>query len=164
MLRNLVVLGVVALLPAFVWAQPEAGDWELTLTGNGSSVNDFNSTTIGAGGQLGYFISKPFEVGVRQSVSYSHIEHVGHSWDGSTRIFADWHFDLDKFQPFVGANIGYAYGDTTNDSWLAALEGGLKYYVHRNAFIYGQIEYQWLLRDSFSDGSWVYSIGIGTNW
>lgn len=160
MLRKLVVLGIVALLPTLAWAQPEQGNWELTLTGNGGSDTDFNSNSIGATGGLGYYLTKNAELGVRQDVTYSQVQDVGHSWTGSTRVFFDWNIDLDQFVPFVGINGGYAYGDQ-NDSWLAALEGGLKYFVHKDVFVYGQVEYQWLVKHSFGDGRWVYSLGIG---
>jgi outer membrane protein W len=145
-------------------AQPAANDWELKLVGSGGSDTDFDATTVGVGFDLGYFLSQNLEVGLRQSITYATVEDGDDLFDGSTRIFLDWHFDLDKWQPFIGVNGGYAYGDLTDDSWLAALEGGLKYYVHRNAFIFAQAEYQWLIEESFSDGRWVYSAGIGTNW
>ena len=160
MLRKLVVLGIVALLPTLAWAQPEEGNWELTLTGNGGSDGDFNTNSIGVSGGLGYYLSKNAEVGVRQDATYADSEGSESFWAGSTRLFLDWNFDLDQFVPFVGINGGYAYGDT-GDSWLAALEGGLKYFVHKDVFIYGQAEYQWLIEDSFSDGRWVYSLGVG---
>jgi hypothetical protein len=171
MLRKLIVLGVVGLLPALAFAQPQAGDWELTLNGSGTGNKDLSAANIGAGIGVGYFFTKSAEVGVRQNISYSDIDHDnqgdrtggGTAWNGETRAFFDWHFDLDRFQPFVGVNGGYAYGDTTRDTWIAGLEGGLKYYIHRNAFLFGTVEYQFDLRGEFGDGNFVYNLGIGVN-
>ena len=164
MLRNFVVLAVVALLPAFAMAQPSEGDWELTLTGNGGSNHDFDTTQLGASASLGYFIMKPLEVGIRQSMSYATSDSLDEDLlGGSTRLFVDWHFDLDAFQPFVGASLGYAYGDFIDEeSCFAGLEAGLKYFLHKDTFIYGLVEYQWLLDEGCEEGEWVYSLGIGT--
>jgi hypothetical protein len=174
MLRKFVVLGVVALLPTMVMAQPEQGDWELTLQGGGFSDRDWNTHAFSAGVGVGYFLSREAEVGVRQGLAWTRVpstrDQFGNrirgtnSFDGVTRGFFDWHFDLDQFQPFIGVTAGYRYGDGTRDSWVAGLEGGLKYYLHRNTFIYGMAEYQWLLRGRARDGGWVYSLGLGTNW
>ncbi len=173
MLRNFVVLGVVGLLPALAFAQPQANDWELTLNGTGTNNKQFNAASAGVGVGIGYFLTQNAEVAVRQSVNYLDADHdaLGKKieggktmWNGATRVALDWHFDLDRFQPFLGVNGGYVYGDGVKDTWIAGLEGGLKYYVHRNAFIFGLAEYQFDLRGKFGDGQMVYNLGIGTNW
>ena len=77
---------------------------------------------------------------------------------------------MDRWQPFVGANIGYVYGDGVNDTGEAAPEAGVKYFVNSTTFIYGQIEYQFFfdssddVDDAFDDGQFVYSLGIGFRW
>lgn len=171
MLRKLIVLGVVGLLPALAFAQPQAGDWELTLNGAGTGNKELSAASLGAGAGVGYFFTKNAEVGIRQAISYSDYDHDndghrtggGTSWDGGTSVFGDWHFDLDRWQPFAGVSLGYVYGDSTNDTWIAGLEGGVKYYLHRNAFLYGSVEYQFDLRGAFGDGQFVYNLGIGVN-
>ena len=71
MLRKFAI-PVLALLavPAISSAQFEAGDLELTLTGNGSAPKAFTSGQANAELGLGYFATKELEVAVRQSVSY----------------------------------------------------------------------------------------------
>ncbi len=171
MLRKLIVLGVVGLLPALAFAQPQAGNWELTLQGSGSGNKELSAANLGAAAGVGYFFTKNAEVGIRQGISYSDFDHdaKGHrtgggtSWDGSTAVFGDWHFDLDRWQPFAGVSLGYVYGDSTDDTWIAGLEGGVKYYLQRAAFIYATVAYQFDLNEAFGDGQFVYGLGIGVN-
>ncbi len=164
MLRKLLFVGVVALLPSLAMAVPQAGDWELTLSGTGASDNDFDNNSFGVDVQVGYYFIDPAQVYVRQSLSWVDPEGSDSVVQGSTRLGLDWHFQLgDNWRPFVGANIGYAYGDFVDDSWIASLEGGVKYYVNASTFIYGIVEYQFLLEESFGDGGFVYGLGIGFN-
>jgi hypothetical protein len=81
----------------------------------------------------------------------------------------DYHFNLDRWRPFVGANFGGFYGDGVDDTFAAGLEVGVKYYVLPKTFILGSLEYQWLFEsaggadDSFDDGQFIYGLGIGFN-
>lgn len=165
MLRKLLVLGAASgalcLLPAMASAQPQAGDWELTLVGSGTANKDLNQASIGATAGVGYFFTKNAEVQVRQGIGYTDYN-FGTQWSGSTYGAFDWHFDLDRWQPFIGANIGAGYG-TGKPDWNAGLEGGVKYYVHRHAFVFGQAAYEFSLEDSDNSG-FIFSLGIGTNW
>jgi hypothetical protein len=164
MLRKLLIVGVVALLPSLAMAVPQEGDWELILAGSGASDNDFDNHALGAEAQVGYYVADPLEVYVRQSLAWADAEGSDSIWNGSTRVGLDYHFQIgDNWRPFVGANIGYTYGDTTDDSWVASLEGGVKYYVNASTFIYGIVEYQFLVEESFGDGAFVYALGIGFN-
>ncbi len=165
MLRKALVILAVGLLPAVAQAQFHAGDKELTLGGTGANGNEFNGVTAAANGSLGYFFTDQLELSVRQSVSYTDLG--ARSLNGSTRVAADFHFDLGTLVPYIGANIGFVYGDSVNDTWEAAPEAGLKWFVNSTTFIFGQAEYQFFfdkgskVGDSFSDGQFVYSLGIG---
>ena len=168
MLRKFFVAVALMLLPAAAAnAQFQAGDWELTLGGSGSNGPDFDGTTWAVNGSLGYFLSKEFEVGVRQTIGYTDIG-VGSDWAGSTRVFADYHFDMGRWQPYVGGNFGYVYGGA--DSFLAAPEAGVKFFVNSTTFIALTAEYQFFFddgddaSDSFSDGQFLYGLNIGFRW
>ncbi|WP_428940036.1 outer membrane beta-barrel protein [Fontivita pretiosa] len=164
MLRKLIVVGTIALLPTLAMAVPQARDWELTLSGTGGSDTDFEATSFGAEGELGYYAVENLELYLRQAISYADAEGTDSTWDGSTRVGAAYNFALsDDWRPYAGANIGYRYGDLTDDSWIAGLEAGLKYYVNTTTFVFGQVGYDFLLEESFGDGVWVYSLGIGFN-
>lgn len=173
MLRKLMVVAALALLPAAAAnAQFQAGDWELTLSGQGSNGPDFDGTQFGVNGSLGYFLTKELELGVRQTIAYSDLTSAGggSAWNGSTRVAVDYHFDMGRWQPYVGANVGYVYGDAVTDSWLAGPEAGVKFFVNSTTFINLGVEYQFFFdegsdaSEAFSDGQFLYSLGIGFRW
>jgi len=151
---------------------PEAGDREFTLSGTGASDKDFDNSSVGVSADLGWFLSEPLSVGVRQSINYADIQGESASddfWNGSTRGYVDWHFGDGRARPFIGASLGAIYGDGVEDTGVAGLEVGLKYYVLPKTFILGRAEYQFLFEDSddaennFNDGSWAYLLGLGFN-
>jgi len=172
MFRKMLFVSALAILPATVASAqvrvPMQGDWEIRLGGGGSNNQDFNAGSFNIDGSLGYYLSKQLEVSLRQSVSYGD-NNNGTAWNGSTRVALDLNFDLGKFQPYVGANIGFVYGDSVSDTWAAAPEAGVRFYVLDRTFIFGQAEYQFFFRDSggigdgFDNGQFVYSLGIGFN-
>ena len=147
---------------------PAEGEWEMTLGGSGSSDREFEAGGFGVSGSLGYFLTESWELAVRQSFNYADIG-AGDAWNASTRGAIDYHFDLNRLRPFIGANFGGLYGKRVNDSWAAGLEAGLKYYVKPKTFIFGMAEYQWLFNDAdnidnnFDEGQLLYTVGIGFN-
>src|SRR5688500_10637881 len=132
-LKTLFLTALACFLTASAQAQPKANDWEFTLGGSGYADNEFDTGAFNLGGSVGYFYTDNWEIGVRQIIGFSS---SGERWRGSTRLATDYHFHFDKFVPFIGLNFGYVYGDDFDDTWAAAPEVGLKYYVHENTFIY----------------------------
>ena len=167
MLRKvLFVVAALAMIPTITKADFKTGDLELTLGGQGGANRQFTSHSEAVNGSLGYFLSKDLEISVRQSASYSKISHGGDVFSGSTRGALDYHFDLGNFKPFVGGNIGYAYGTRGfQDTFEGGPEAGVKYFLNSTTFIYGEIEYQISFRSgsgsAFDRGSFVYSLGLG---
>jgi hypothetical protein len=171
MLRKGIVLSVlaiaaVALAPRSTYAYFEEGDKEITLSGTAANGNDFDGVVAGVNGSIGYFLTDNLELSVRQTITYTDIG-VGSALNGSTRVALDFHFDLEALQPFVGGNFGYVYGDAVNDTFEAAPEGGVKWFVNSTTFIFAMAEYQFFFdsgdsaSSSFSDGQFVYTLGIG---
>ena len=155
------------LAPAIASAQFKQGDWELTLGANAIHGPDFDGVTAGGTGSIGYFFTNALELAVRQQVNYSDITggSKGSQWFATTDIAVDWHFDLGRFQPFVGANVGYTYGEVHN-TWQAGPEAGLKWFANDTTFIYGIVQYEFNFNqgdnsDVFSDGAFTYTVGIG---
>jgi outer membrane protein W len=155
------------------WGNLHAGTWELTLTGSGASNQDFDSGGFGVQASLGYFILDQLELQGRQVISYADTDNVaggGTNVALSSAVAIDYHFDLDRFQPFVGVGVGYNYGKNVNDTGFIGPEAGLKYFVKDDTFIYGLVQYQFFfnsgndLTDNFDDGSFLYAIGIGFTW
>lgn len=168
MLRKGLVIAALFLLPSVASAQLR-GPWELELSGSGVNGVHFNGFTGALNFGIGYFFDPNWEVGFRQTLSYTDVG-VPRTLDGSSRVAVDVHFPLgdeNQFVPFAGANIGYVYGDNIRDTWELAPEGGLKYFVGKDAFLFGMIEYQFFFRSGsglnggFKNGQFVYTVGIG---
>jgi hypothetical protein len=166
MLRKVMVVAALLMLPAFSYGYFEEGDKEITLAGSASNGNDFSGVFIGANGSLGYFITDNLELSLRQSLTYTDVG-VPASLNGSTRVALDFHFDLEAWQPFVGGNFGYVYGDAVNDTFEAAPEAGVKFFVNSTTFIFAMVEYQFFFDSAdnadngFNDGQFLYTLGIG---
>lgn len=171
MLRKLFVLPVLAmfLVPAAAQAQEygfDAGNWELTLSGGGSNDRDFNGTSLNVQASVGYFFNDNIELAVRQDLRYTDVA-VESAWDGSTVIALDYHFDLGRWQPFVGVNVGYVYGDATSDTWAAGPEVGVKYFITQSTFVQLLAQYEFFFdsddvdSEAFSDGFFRYLLGLG---
>ena len=115
-----IVAVVVFLLPVFASAaeQPaygfHTGDYEFTLSGNGSSDHSLKRTDFATSLGLGYFPMDNFEVALRQDYWSQH--RANSSWNGATVLAIDYHFNLGIVQPLFGANFGYSYGDGINDA------------------------------------------------
>lgn len=170
MFRYIVIATAVALLPATAaQAQFEAGDWELRLNGSGRADNNFDAGGVDINATLGYFLNPNWEVSLRQSIGY--IDTGGDNvYNASTKVGLDYHVDLDRWQPFIGAQLGFHYGDQFSDTWSAGPEVGVKYFMSDSAFVYGVLGYDWFFRNAgdaagnFDDGQFVYAVGIGFRW
>ncbi|MCC4264228.1 hypothetical protein LL240_07140 [Oceanimonas baumannii] len=179
MLRKvpLAIVAGVTLLPAMAMANmhghhaigPSEGDREFTLSGTGKSSKDFDNGSAGVIGDYGWYLTDKTLVGLRQSVNYASVENGDDVWNGSTSVFADYHFGQGAARPFVGASLGGIYGDGVQDTGIAGLEAGLKYYVLPTTFVQARAEYQFLFDDgdsaenNFDDGAWAYTVGMGLN-
>jgi hypothetical protein len=168
MFLSVLAVAAVALAPRSTYAYFEEGDKEVTLSGTAANGPDFDGVSAGANGSIGYFITDNLELSLRQTVTYTDIGVGGGSaLNGATRVALDFHFDLEALQPFLGGNFGYVYGDAVNDTFEAAPEAGAKWFVNSTTFIFGMVEYQFFFDkasgadDGFSDGQFVYTLGIG---
>src|SRR5437667_2416842 len=126
------------------FAQSQAHDWELSFAFTGTSDRDFNDHVVGFSGGLGYYPFANFELSIRQTLAYSSIGDSS-ATIGSTQGAVDYYFplgDRQQWQPFIGANVAYLYGDVVSDHFEAGPEGGSKYYVNTTTFIYVRGEYQ----------------------
>ncbi|BFN27805.1 hypothetical protein PsSCT_25670 [Pseudomonas sp. SCT] len=146
------------------------GDKEITLGGAGSSDKDFDDTIFSVQGSWGQYLSESSLWGVRQTVNARDTEGESVKFDGSTRVFYDYHFGTGKARPFIGASIGGVYGDRVDETFMAGPEIGFKYWVQDKTFITAMAEYQFLFKsgsdaqDRYDDGVFLYSIGIGFNY
>jgi hypothetical protein len=136
------------------------------LGGSGSSDESFDGTVFNVEAGLGYFMTDNFEVIWRQGISYADIP-GDDNWNASTRLAFDYNFDMETWYPYLGLNVGYLYGDTVKEQFIAGPEAGVKFFVNDTTFITAGIEYQFLFEDAsdaddnFDDGRFVYILAIG---
>ncbi|HEY1686283.1 MAG TPA: hypothetical protein VGG19_16065 [Tepidisphaeraceae bacterium] len=170
MLRKLLVAALgLALLPAVAHAQKSdndygfnQGNWELTLAGQGTNDNDWESTQFNVQGSVGYFFTDAIEVSARQTINFEDL--TGSSLAGQTVVAGDYHFDLGQWQPFVGANVGYIWGDVHN-TWTAAPEAGVKYFLNHTTFVEARVEYDFFFDPGHgttaANGQFNYTLALG---
>lgn len=162
------IIACLTVAPILASAEPTAGDRLFTLTGSGSSDTEFDNNTASVSFDLGKFYSMNTALGVRQSIGFADTQ-ADSSWNGATRVFADYHFDANAWRPFIGGNIGGIYGDGVDETFFAGPEVGVKYYVKPKTYVTFQTEYQVFFdnandaEDNFDNGAWAYSIGVGFN-
>ncbi len=158
-----------AIFPVVALATPVTGDQEVTLGGSGTSDKDFDSTLLSVQGSWGQYLSEQSLWGVRQTISVRDNEGSDTKFDGSTRLFYDYHFGTGNTRPFVGVSVGGVYGEQVEESFMAGPEIGIKHWVQDKTFITAMAEYQFLFesgsdaRDRYDDGALFYSVGIGYN-
>ncbi len=176
-LAALSVASLAAFAPSTASAQASRETpWELTLGGAASNGPDFNGFNASMAASLGYYLNDNLEVAVRQSLTYSDIGATGAAGGGSalnasTSVALDLHFplgDRSQFVPYIGANIGFVYGDSVEDTFQAGPEGGLKVYVNERTFVFLSVQYQFFFNqgeddasNAFSDGQFIYGLGVG---
>jgi hypothetical protein len=147
---------------------PDRGEWEFTLGAAGNSDNEFSSGGFSLNTSLGYFLTEGFELGARHQMSYFDADHAESVFAATTRGFLDYNFDLDRFRPYVGINIGGRYGnEEVDETGTLGPEWGLKFFALENTFLVASMEYQWFFEkvddidNSADDGAFVYGLGIG---
>lgn len=150
-------------------AVPEAGEKSFSLSGTGSSDDSFDNNSFGVSGELGWYQTDHLLWGIRQSVNGVSGEDVSDAWNGATRGFVNMHFGEGNVRPYIGANIGGIYGEAVNETGTAGVEAGVRWFVRNKTFIGLGAEYAWLfdddndIDDSFDDGAFFYTLGIGFN-
>ncbi len=173
MLRKGIAFAVLSIVGLSVFATSAkaqvANPWELTLGGNAANGPNFNGFSAGLNVGVGYYLSENLEIAGRQSLNYTD-QTTPTALNASTRLAVDFHIpmgDRSQFVPYIGANIGYVYGDGVKNQFEGAPEGGIKYYVNDRTFIFADVEYQFFFNESskgsqaVSNGQFVYGLGIG---
>lgn len=147
----------------------DKGDRTFTIGGSGSSDKKFDANAASVELGLSWFIADNIAVVGRQGVSFADVS--GNSdWNGSTRVGMDFYFDLNRVKPYLGAGLGYVYGDTIKNQFIAGPNTGLLVFVNDTTFVNVGVEYQFLFRntdeisDVYDDGRFVYSVGMGVKW
>lgn len=139
---------------------PHAGNWETTLTGTGQSDDDFDNSAFGVTGSLGHYFTKNLIATFKQGLS---LNDNGDSTlvNGRSVLQGAYQFDLAKWQPYIGLNVGYMYGADVDDEGIFGPELGVKYFVNESTFMFGNIGYEVPFDHCCNDGTVPYSVGVG---
>lgn len=153
--------------------QRRARPWEITLGGRGTNDEHYTAGGGQINGSVGYYLTEVVEIAVRQGVSYSDDlpgaagAETSEVWNFDTRIAIDLHLPMGDFVPYIGGNVGGIYGDSSNDSFAAGPEVGIKWYVKPDAFVHVGAEYEFFFEgdespdDAFDQGQVFYTAGLG---
>jgi hypothetical protein len=171
-IRTTVVASLLCLaLPAATFAQGfTQGDKTLALSGTGQNDRDYVNFIFSLEGQLSYFFTDRVEGLIQQNIDWIDVPGSDEDWSGSTRAGLRYNWDMGRWWPFLGVDLGYIYGDRVRDQWVAGPEAGVRYFVNETTFILGQIQYEFFFRntsdatDAFDDGRFLYTLGIGFRW
>jgi hypothetical protein len=149
-------------------ATDRAGRWDFTLAGTGSNDKDFDVGGSQVAANVGFFLADAFEASIRQTLGFADAgEGIPDVWNGTSRLALDFVFPLHPIEPFVGANIGYVYGDTVKETMAGAPEAGVRFFLKDDAYIHLLGEYQFFFDESdrigdvFEDGQFLYEVGMG---
>jgi hypothetical protein len=176
-----VALAVLAMMPAVSHAGAKAGDWILQLEGAGANNKEFNTGDVAAQASVGYFLTDQAELSLRQAAGYAFAKNGGSSalaadasilnptaangntFTGATQLAFDWNIAMGNWVPFIGANVGLAYGDNhTKTVWEAGPEAGVKYYVNQTTYIYVEAEWDFTFASHMPGNSeFLYALGLG---
>lgn len=167
------VVFCVFLLPFAATAQEypayQTGTKELTLSGSGASDNDFDTTNLSFDVGFGYFFNQALEGILRQTLNVT--DQPGeNAYNATTRLGLDYNFNVQQLRPFVGATVGYIYGDGVKESFIAGPEAGIKAFLSESTFVIAAVGYDFLFEDAdeaddaFDDGFFNYRLGLGYRW
>jgi len=74
---------------------------------------------------------------------------------------------MGNMRPFLGATIGYIYGDSVKESFIARPEGGLKAFLSESTCLIVAVGYDFIFEDAdeandtFDEGVFNYRLGLG---
>lgn len=161
MLKRLIVLALVGIfaLPAVSEAQFTFGDRTFTIgAGTGTSDDSFDNNDIDIQASLGYFWMDNMEAVFRQDINYN----INDDMRGLSRVALDYYLPAGGMNPYVGASLGFQYGDGVSENFFIGPEVGMKYFLNDTTFFAPIIEYHFGLdSDDDFDDRFVYSFGLG---
>ena len=143
-------------------AEQQAKNFEFMLAGADKSAKSFDQNDGGITAQLGFFLTKSIELGIRQN-AFINSNNGNTSVVAASAVFADYHFDAGKFQPFIGVGGFFNYGGGANQNFDIGPEAGIKYFVLPKTFFVAQGSYLRRVDDIGSGGlSYaLFNLGIG---
>ena len=178
-LKKMIVVSVLALFMNAImgmqgFAAQSAEENALQISGGFFHAQDSDVGTATLSLSYGYFVTRPLEVGVSQSVNYNFVDDGDDTWTASTIPFVNYHFlglsRDDVFQPFIGMFIGAVYNDDDSTGTIGP-NIGFKAFIHEKTYLTMAYRYEWFFEEmelgdvsDTSSGNHVVTLGLGILW
>jgi hypothetical protein len=159
----------LALVPGRLLAQPVAGDNEVEVSGGFFHAQGSDTGALNADLHYGYYLTKGWELGLRQALNYNFIDHHRDVWTATTTPFLRYNFPFDKIVPYLGANLGLVWNDRDVTGTVGP-DAGLKVFLNSQTYFTAGYRYEFFfdrireVGDNSSRGNHVVSIGLGYAW
>jgi hypothetical protein len=163
---------------ASLYAQPKSNDNEILLSASLFRPINSGSGSFNADAVYSYHFDNPaFELGLRQSFTYSFSDTESDVWNAVTAPIARYNIltdtilgipRRDEFVPFVGGLLGAVWNDN-NMTGTMGPEVGLRWYARESTFLLLSYRYEWFFEsldnsDKPQSANHVVALGIGFNW
>lgn len=161
-----VIVSMVAFVTSVMSADSafDTNAWSLTISGVGNTAVNGGATAFGTDVGVSYAgafgLPAQLDTGLRQGIYYVN-NTTGDTIGGRTALFGDWNVQLyKKLYAFAGAEVAsqYGFGKT---KWTAGPEVGVKYFVKKDVYLYGQVNYNFQLNDRKGSDLDNLSYGLG---
>lgn len=153
-----------------VYAAPVASDNEIQVSAGFSHAQGSDSGNFNGDISYGYFLTRGWQLGIRQSFNYDFIDHGSDAWHATTTPFLHYNFRVtDVLVPYLGIAGGVVWNDRDVTGTMGP-SAGLKLFVSDQTFVNLGYRYAWFFdsfeaaRDNRTRGNHVANIGLGFVW
>jgi hypothetical protein len=173
--RGTILTTALGLFLAVLWSQPSFaapvdGDNEIQVSGGAFHAQGSNTGSFTGDISYGYYLTPGWELGLRQAVNYTFVDHGPDSWLATTTPFILYNFRItDILVPYLGISGGVVWNDRDITGTFGP-NAGLKLFVADQTFINLGYRYEWFFnnfeqaKDDRTHGNHVANIGLGFVW
>lgn len=111
---------------------PSRGDWGFTLGGAAVSPN-LDDASASAQFDLAWFHSREIAVVLRHAGAFTDDGHDTSAM--TTRVALDWSPFEGRLSPFVSPSVGFAYGESINETVTHGVHLGARYWAQPRAYL-----------------------------
>jgi hypothetical protein len=165
-----VALFAVSFLPEHLTAQPLAGDHEVQIAGGLFHAQGADTGSLNADIQYGYYLTRGWELGLRQALNYNFIDDQRDVWTATTTPFVHYNFRFtDRFIPYLGGHMGLVWNDRDATGTIGP-NAGFKVFLTNQTFFAAGYRYEWFfsrlrdVEDNTNRGNHVVNLGLGLVW
>ena len=173
-MRQIILSAILALALTTVsgslsWAGPADGDSEIEVAAGFFHAQGSSTGAFSADLKYGYFLTRGWELGLRQGLNYNFIDGGRDFWTATTTPFLHYNFNFGRFVPYLGGSIGLLYNDQ-KVTGVAGPNAGLKLFFDDQTYLSVGYRYEIYfsslpaIDNNSHHGNHVANIGIGFEW